>query len=72
MLPLVPLQAGAIVGLFGLLTFAFFIALSLWVYNDAQQHSEQPAFLWAIVVFLAPVIGILLYMFIGREGTSGY
>ncbi|KAB7515930.1 hypothetical protein DM867_01960 [Halosegnis rubeus] len=73
MLQLVPLQAaGAVVGLFGLLVFAFFIALTLWVYNDAQRHSEQPAFLWAVVVFLAPVIGILLYMFIGREGANGY
>ena len=73
MFPFVSLQAiGAVVGLFGLLVFLATVALAVWVYKDAQQHSEQPAFLWAAVVFLAPLIGILLYMFIGRESDENY
>jgi len=73
MFPFVSLQAiGAVVGLFGLLVFVATVALAVWVYKDAQQHSEQPAFLWAVVVFLAPLIGILLYMFIGRESDGSY
>lgn len=72
MFPFVSLQVAGAIGLLGLLVFVAFIGLTVWVYKDAQQHSEQPAFLWAVVVFLAPLIGILLYMFIGRESGGSY
>ena len=35
--------------------------------NDASANSDQPAFLWAIVVLLAPLLGILLYLLLGRR-----
>ncbi|WP_138004552.1 PLDc N-terminal domain-containing protein [Halalkalirubrum salinum] len=69
MFPLVALQAGAnaIAGLFGLLILVAQIALIWWTYTDAQKRSDQPAFLWAIVVFLAPILGIVLYFLLGRN-----
>jgi hypothetical protein len=67
----VPLQMGeaAFVLLFGLLVFAVGIALAFWTYSDAQDNSSHPAFLWAIVVFLAPLLGLVLYFLIGRDRT---
>ena len=35
--------------------------------NDASANSDQPAFLRAIVVLLAPLLGILLYLLLGRR-----
>ena len=58
---------GAIVLLFGLLLFAVAIALVIWTYSDAQKNSTHPAFLWAVVVFLAPLLGIVLYLLVGRD-----
>lgn len=66
----VPLQSGAaggVVALIGIVMFLGVIAMVLWTYSDAQQNSPHPAFLWAIVVFLAPLLGIVLYLILGRE-----
>lgn len=56
----------------GLLFFVLFtlvhLALIVWAYSDAQQNSTHPAFLWAIVVFLAPLLGLVLYLLLGRNG----
>jgi lipid-A-disaccharide synthase-like uncharacterized protein len=43
------------------------IAIIVWIYSDAKQRSDQPAFLWAIVAFLAPLLGLVLYFIIGRN-----
>lgn len=69
MISTLPLQGaeGAIALLFGLLTFVVLIAAVVWTYSDAKQNSDQPAFLWAIVVFLAPLLGIVLYLLLGRN-----
>ncbi|MFC5277711.1 PLDc N-terminal domain-containing protein [Halorubrum rubrum] len=67
----VPLQGGAVAAfslLFTLLLFAVHIAMIVWTYNDAQKRSGHPPVLWAIVVFLAPLLGIVLYFIIGRDG----
>lgn len=63
------LQSGAagIVALFGLLLFVVGIALVVWTYRDAQSNSSHPEFLWALVVFLAPLLGIVLYLLLGRD-----
>lgn len=53
--------------LFALLVFAVTIAMIVWTYNDAQRNSSHPAFLWAVVVFLAPLLGIVLYLILGRD-----
>lgn len=67
MFPALPLQAGGgIVLLFGLLLFVAYLAAVVWTYQDAQRHSDQPAFLWALVVFFAPLLGLLLYVLLGR------
>ena len=72
MFPL-PLQGGAAGGAFLIwLLFAFvFLAVTYFVYQDAKRHSQHPAFLWAIVVFLAPLLGLVLYLLLGRNGGAG-
>ena len=65
---LVPLQGDAAFGLlFGLLSLLVLVAAVYWTYTDAKTNSDQPAWLWAIVVFLAPLLGILLYVLLGRD-----
>lgn len=50
-----------------LLFIVFVVVLPLWTYSDATENSTQPAFLWALVVFLAPLLGLLLYVLLGRN-----
>ena len=71
MYPAFPLQNGGAVLLVWLIFMVLFLALTYWVYEDAQRNSEHPAFLWAIVVFLAPILGLVLYVLLGRNGGSG-
>lgn len=58
--------AGAFV-VFAILTFLVAMAMVVWTYADAQENSTHPAFLWAIVVFLAPLLGLVLYVLLGRD-----
>lgn len=59
--------AGGIAVLFGLLVLLVTLAMIVWTYSDAQNNSSHPAFLWAIVVFLAPLLGLVLYLLLGRD-----
>jgi len=59
--------AGGIAVLFGLLVLLVTLAMIVWTYSDAQNNSSHPAFLWAVVVFLAPLLGIVLYLLLGRD-----
>ncbi len=69
MFPALPLQNGAAgLLLVWLLFLLLFVALAYWVYKDAQRNSQHPAFLWAVVVFLAPLLGLVLYVLLGRNG----
>ena len=61
----VPGPATFFIMVFAVLTLV--VQLALIVYADATDNSGQPAFLWAIVVFLAPLLGIVLYLLLGRE-----
>ncbi|MFW6318299.1 MAG: PLDc N-terminal domain-containing protein [Halorubrum sp.] len=64
------LQGGASAAislLFGLFALIVHLAIIVWIYSDAQGRSDQPAFLWAIVAFLAPLLGLVLYFIIGRN-----
>lgn len=63
-----PQGAGAGLLFFAFLALIFIIiaALVLWTYRDAQKNSSHPPFLWAIVVFLAPLLGFVLYLLLGR------
>jgi len=69
MVSTLPLQsaAGGIALLFGLLVLLVTLAMIVWTYSDAQNNSSHPAFLWAIVVFLAPLLGLVLYLLLGRD-----
>ncbi|SDJ66747.1 PLDc N-terminal domain-containing protein [Natronorubrum texcoconense] len=75
MLPNIVLQqGGAAIGfLFFIVFTVIFLAMVVWVYTDAEQNSDHPAFLWAIVVFLAPLLGLVLYFLLGRNArNSGF
>ncbi|AEH35925.1 PLDc N-terminal domain-containing protein [Halopiger xanaduensis] len=60
-------------GAFAFLIFAVLMAVYLgmvvWTYSDAQRNSTHPAFLWAVVVFFAPLLGLVLYVLLGRDAT---
>ncbi|WP_144900998.1 PLDc N-terminal domain-containing protein [Halobellus captivus] len=58
---------GTVGVLIGLLFLAVGIAMVVWTYTDAKKNSAHPAFLWALVVFFAPILGILLYVLLGRS-----
>ena len=66
---MLPLQnaGGGIAFVVWLLFLALFIYMVYWTYQDAQRNSDHPAFLWAIVVFLAPLLGLVLYVLLGRN-----
>lgn len=53
--------------LIGLFMILGLIVAVGWTYADAQDNSDHPAFLWALVVFLAPLLGIVLYLLLGRR-----
>jgi hypothetical protein len=40
------------------------------VYADAKRNSPQSAFLRALVAFFGGILGLLLYLLLGREGHS--
>lgn len=52
---------------FLLLWLVFAIVLPVWVYSDAQQHSDDSPLLWALVAFFGGILGFLLYLIIGRN-----
>jgi len=56
--------------LFAMLVFVVIVGLVLWTYQDAQTNSSQPAVVWALVVFFVPVVGLLLYFLLGRDGKT--
>jgi hypothetical protein len=61
--------AGGIAALIGIVAFVVTIGMVVWTYSDAKTNSSHPAFLWAVVVFLAPLLGLVLYVLLGRNGT---
>ena len=71
MIPTIPLQNAGGVLFIWLIFLALFLALTYWVYRDAQKNSQHSAFLWALVVFLAPLLGLVLYFLLGRNGAGG-
>ncbi|WP_226480918.1 PLDc N-terminal domain-containing protein [Natrinema amylolyticum] len=69
---LFPMQAGSGgVLLIGLLLVVIQIAALVWVYTDAQSNSPHSAALWTLVVFFGGLLGLLLYILIGREDRRG-
>lgn len=71
MMPSMLLQAELVIALLvSLIVLAIHIAMIVWTYTDASTNSDQPAFLWAIVVFFAPLLGIVLYFLLGRTALN--
>lgn len=67
-------MAEGLVLLFGFVMFLVFaIVLPLWVYSDAQENSPHSGMLWALVVFFSGIVGLILYVILGRQtGPSDY
>ncbi|SFR52336.1 MULTISPECIES: PLDc N-terminal domain-containing protein [Halorubrum] len=59
--------AAGIALLIGLVFLVVHLAMIAWTYSDAESRSDHPPILWALIVFFAPVLGILLYFVIGRN-----
>src|SRR5436305_1984072 len=43
------------------------IAITYWVYTDAKKRGNPNAVLWAVVTFFFTLIGLILYVLIGRN-----
>jgi hypothetical protein len=55
----------------GLIVLAIYVAIAYWIYTDAKKRGNPNAVIWAIVGFVLGLIGLLLYVLIGRnQGTS--
>ena len=69
MLSTIVLQSGpgGFGSLFGILMLLLLVGLVIWTYSDAQANSSQPAILWAVVVLIAPLLGFILYVILGRN-----
>ena len=53
-----------------LIGFVIEVALTWWVYNDAKKRGNPNAVLWAVVTFFLGLIGLLIYILVGRnQGT---
>jgi hypothetical protein len=60
---------GAIVLLFALVMFVLFaIVLPYWTYRDAQKRGIDSPALWGLLVFFGGLIGLVLYLILGRDG----
>ncbi len=70
MSPTVPLQSAAPLFIVFVLMMVVALGLVVWTWLDAEKNSDHPAFLWAVVVFLAPILGIVLYLLLGRNATG--
>jgi hypothetical protein len=52
------------------ISFAIAAAIAYWVYNDAKKRGNPNAVVWAILTFISTLIGLVLYLVIGRnQGT---
>lgn len=43
---------------------------TFWVFVDASQNSSQSAVLWGLVALFGGILGILLYLLLGRDGKA--
>jgi hypothetical protein len=47
-----------------------YLGLVYWVYQDAAARGNDKAGLWALLVFLTPIIGLLIYLLVGRDQAT--
>lgn len=43
------------------------VGITVLIYLDAKNNSPHPPFLWALVVFFGGLIGVLVYLLVGRK-----
>ena len=55
---------------FSLVTIGLAVSIALWVYEDAKVKSDQSPVLWLLVVLFASLIGIILYLAVGRTNKD--
>jgi len=55
-LQVVPLQSAGVALFLALVVALVALGLVYWTCTDARTNSSHPAFLWALVVFLAPLL----------------
>jgi hypothetical protein len=46
------------------------LAISYWIYRDAQQRGNPNALIWAVLNIVSDPLGLLLYLAIGRNQTT--
>ena len=50
---------------------AFLASLALWVYRDAKVKSEQSPAIWVLIVLFVPnLIGLIIYLLVGRTNKN--
>ena len=67
--PLIVIISALVIAVVSIALAAF---LALWVYHDAKERGTDPT-IWTILAVFAPIpLGILLYLFVGRnkDGVS--
>jgi hypothetical protein len=49
--------------------FIISFASAVWVFGDADREGIEPPYwgLWTVIVFLFPILGLLLYVTVGRR-----
>lgn len=51
----------------GLVLFLLVVLMAVWVFTDAKDHSRDSAPLWGLIAFFGGILGVLLYLVVGRE-----
>ena len=60
------LIGGTIGCLFSLIGLAVWIAVTVWVYRDAQSRGEN-AILWALLTFFLGLIGLVIWLVVRQN-----
>ena len=50
-----------------LVIFAVQLGVVYWVYQDARKRGNPNAVLWAVLTFFSTLIGLILYLILGRN-----
>ena len=61
---------GLFICLIPLVWFIVGILLCIWVYRDAERRGMNGV-LWLIIVLIAGIIGLIIYLIVRKDKTSG-
>jgi len=45
------------------------LGVSIWVYKDAKKKNINNPAVWGLITYFLTLLGLLLYLFIGRKST---